>query len=182
MYIAVKSLILISFQQAVLYDAMFTALVQNRADFVQLFLDNGVDLKRFLTTRTLWNLYCNVGTFLMCVYVHALVSECACACLCTCVCMCVCVCARMHACMCMFVNACMCVYVHACECVCVHACMCVCVHVCVCMCVCVCVCVCVCMCVCVCVCVCLCVFSSGTFSQKQDQNSVRKKKNLCNVF
>ncbi|KAK7112164.1 hypothetical protein V1264_011657 [Littorina saxatilis] len=46
-------------QQAELYNAMFTALVQNRADFVQLFLDNGVDLKRFLTTKTLWNLYCN---------------------------------------------------------------------------------------------------------------------------
>nr|KAG5702764.1 hypothetical protein BaRGS_003638 [Batillaria attramentaria] len=42
-----------------LYNAMFTALVQNRADFVQLFLDNGVDLKRFLTVQTLWNLYCN---------------------------------------------------------------------------------------------------------------------------
>ncbi|XP_076450410.1 transient receptor potential cation channel subfamily M member-like 2 [Babylonia areolata] len=48
-----------SWQRVDLYDAMFTALVQNRADFVQLFLDNGVDLKRFLTTRTLWNLYCN---------------------------------------------------------------------------------------------------------------------------
>ncbi|KAL8607328.1 hypothetical protein ACOMHN_039478 [Nucella lapillus] len=46
-------------QQSDLYNAMFTALVQNRADFVQLFLDNGVDLKRFLTTKTLWNLYCN---------------------------------------------------------------------------------------------------------------------------
>ncbi|XP_076459392.1 transient receptor potential cation channel subfamily M member-like 2 [Babylonia areolata] len=46
-------------QQADLYNAMFTALVQNRSDFVQLFLDNGVDLKLFLTTRTLWNLYCN---------------------------------------------------------------------------------------------------------------------------
>ncbi|CAL1535900.1 unnamed protein product [Lymnaea stagnalis] len=42
-----------------LYDAMFTALVQDRADFVQLFLDNGVDLRKFLTVKTLWNLYCN---------------------------------------------------------------------------------------------------------------------------
>ncbi|GFO31362.1 transient receptor potential cation channel subfamily m member 2-like [Plakobranchus ocellatus] len=42
-----------------LYDAMFTALVQNRPDFVQLFLDSGVDLKKFLTVKTLWNLYCN---------------------------------------------------------------------------------------------------------------------------
>ncbi|XP_005091977.2 transient receptor potential cation channel subfamily M member-like 2 [Aplysia californica] len=42
-----------------LYDAMFTALVQDRADFVELFLDNGVDLRKFLTVRTLWNLYCN---------------------------------------------------------------------------------------------------------------------------
>ncbi|KAK3766250.1 hypothetical protein RRG08_036888 [Elysia crispata] len=42
-----------------LYDAMFTALVQNRADFVQLFMDTGVDLKKFLNIKTLWNLYCN---------------------------------------------------------------------------------------------------------------------------
>ena len=53
------------FQQADLYNAMFTALVQDRADFVQLFLDNGVDLKRFLTTRTLWNLYCNVSCLIL---------------------------------------------------------------------------------------------------------------------
>ena len=49
------------FQLKDLYDAMFTALVQNRADFVQLFLDSGVDLKKFLTVKTLWNLYCNVS-------------------------------------------------------------------------------------------------------------------------
>ncbi|GFS15664.1 transient receptor potential cation channel subfamily M member 3 [Elysia marginata] len=42
-----------------LYDAMFTALVQNRTDFVQLFMDTGVDLKKFLNIKTLWNLYCN---------------------------------------------------------------------------------------------------------------------------
>ncbi|KAI8729643.1 transient receptor potential cation channel subfamily M member 5 [Biomphalaria glabrata] len=42
-----------------LYDAMFTALVQDRPDFVHLFLDNGVDLRKFLTVKTLWNLYCN---------------------------------------------------------------------------------------------------------------------------
>ena len=79
-----KSLILISFQQAELYDAMFTALVQNRADFVQLFLDNGVDLKRFLTTRTLWNLYCNVGTssvyVCVCVGGGGGVLDCVCVC------------------------------------------------------------------------------------------------------
>ena len=40
---------------------MVTALVQDRADFVELFLDNGVDLKKFLTAKTLWNLYCNVS-------------------------------------------------------------------------------------------------------------------------
>ncbi|GFO31372.1 transient receptor potential cation channel subfamily m member 2 [Plakobranchus ocellatus] len=44
-----------------LYDAMFTALVQDRADFVELFLDSGVDLRKFLTIKTLWNLYCNLA-------------------------------------------------------------------------------------------------------------------------
>lgn len=47
-------------QKMNLYDAMFTALVQDRADFVQLFLDNGVDLKRFLTIRRLRDLYDDV--------------------------------------------------------------------------------------------------------------------------
>lgn len=49
------------FQIKDLYDAMFTALVQDRPDFVHLFLDNGVDLRKFLTVKTLWNLYCNVN-------------------------------------------------------------------------------------------------------------------------
>ncbi|XP_050394392.2 transient receptor potential cation channel subfamily M member 2 [Patella vulgata] len=40
-----------------LYDAMLTALVQDRGDFVQLFLDNGVDFQKFLTKATLRNLY-----------------------------------------------------------------------------------------------------------------------------
>ena len=96
-----KSLILISFQQAELYDAMFTALVQNRADFVQLFLDNGVDLKRFLTTRTLWNLYCNVGTSV---------------CVCVCVwggCLTVCVCVLDSVCVCTCWVVCECVYMRA---------------------------------------------------------------------
>ncbi|XP_052778337.1 transient receptor potential cation channel subfamily M member 2-like isoform X2 [Mya arenaria] len=42
-----------------LYDAMFTALVQDRTDFVQLFLENGVSLRKFLSVDTLWNLYGN---------------------------------------------------------------------------------------------------------------------------
>ena len=36
---------------------MFTALVQDRVDFVKLFLDNGVELKRFLTVKRLYHLY-----------------------------------------------------------------------------------------------------------------------------
>ncbi|KAL3875817.1 hypothetical protein ACJMK2_033732 [Sinanodonta woodiana] len=40
-----------------LYDAMFTALVQDRVDFVQLFLDCGVSFSKFLSIETLWNLY-----------------------------------------------------------------------------------------------------------------------------
>ncbi|KAH3872329.1 hypothetical protein DPMN_035544, partial [Dreissena polymorpha] len=43
-----------------LYQAMFTALVQDRVDFVHLFLENGVSLRKFLSIETLWNLYANV--------------------------------------------------------------------------------------------------------------------------
>ena len=51
----------VSLQQMDLYEAMFTALVQDRMDFVQLFIDNGVDLKRFLTVRKLRDLYDDVS-------------------------------------------------------------------------------------------------------------------------
>ena len=40
---------------------MFTALVQDRVDFVQLFMENGVSIKKFLSIETLWNLYANVS-------------------------------------------------------------------------------------------------------------------------
>jgi hypothetical protein len=40
---------------------MQEALVTDKADFVQLFLDNGVNLKRFLTVRTLWHIYSEVS-------------------------------------------------------------------------------------------------------------------------
>lgn len=42
-----------------IYDAMFTALVQDRVDFVHLFMENGVSMKKFLSIETLWNLYGN---------------------------------------------------------------------------------------------------------------------------
>ena len=41
----------------VLYDSLFLALLQDKKDFVQLFIDNGVDLKRFLTLSRLRDLY-----------------------------------------------------------------------------------------------------------------------------
>ena len=44
-----------------LYDAMFTALVQERVDFVQLFMDSGVELKTFLTRERLHALYKTVS-------------------------------------------------------------------------------------------------------------------------
>ncbi len=37
--------------------AMFEALVQDRVDFVQLFIDSGVNFHKFLTFRTLRDLY-----------------------------------------------------------------------------------------------------------------------------
>ena len=43
-----------------LHSAMATALVQNRVDFVKLFLDSGVSLSRFLTIRRLRDLYDDV--------------------------------------------------------------------------------------------------------------------------
>ena len=46
--------------------AMQTALVENKVDFVQLFIDSGVKLKSFLTVGRLEDLYQEVGysTFL----------------------------------------------------------------------------------------------------------------------
>lgn len=61
----------VTFQTIPLYDAMFTALVQDRVDFVQLFMENGVNLKNFLSIATLWNLYGNVSSMLVsytCIY------------------------------------------------------------------------------------------------------------------
>ena len=46
-----------------LNDALFVALVHNKMDFVRLFIDNGVELKRFLTIRRLRNLYSEVTLF-----------------------------------------------------------------------------------------------------------------------
>ncbi|KAK3595123.1 hypothetical protein CHS0354_002376 [Potamilus streckersoni] len=40
-----------------LYHAMFIALVQNKVDFVKLFVDCGVSFNKFLSIKTLWNLY-----------------------------------------------------------------------------------------------------------------------------
>ncbi|XP_033755589.1 transient receptor potential cation channel subfamily M member-like 2 isoform X2 [Pecten maximus] len=42
-----------------LHDAMTTALIQDKKAFVELFLENGVELKDFLTVKNLWNLYAN---------------------------------------------------------------------------------------------------------------------------
>ena len=56
-------MLLITFQRDkdFLYDAMFTALVQERVDFVQLFMDGGVELKTFLTLDRLHALYNTVS-------------------------------------------------------------------------------------------------------------------------
>ena len=61
MYIHVIPSKIVLFQNISMYDAMFTALVQDRVDFVQLFMENGVSMKKFLSIETLWNLYANVS-------------------------------------------------------------------------------------------------------------------------
>ena len=43
-----------------LNDALFTALTQDKVDFAQLLIDNGVDLRRFLTKLRLRDLYAEV--------------------------------------------------------------------------------------------------------------------------
>jgi len=53
--------VFLSLQDMKLNDAMMTALIQNRTDFVRLFMDNGVELKDFLDIKNLWNLYANVS-------------------------------------------------------------------------------------------------------------------------
>ena len=50
----------LSFQPGSLDDVMFSAIQLNRADFVDLFLDHGVNLKDFLTPQRLLSLYGNV--------------------------------------------------------------------------------------------------------------------------
>ena len=45
------------FQKQNLTPHMFKALVENKEDFVRLFLDNGVEMRRFLTGRNLRDLY-----------------------------------------------------------------------------------------------------------------------------
>ncbi|XP_013384358.1 transient receptor potential cation channel subfamily M member 2 isoform X1 [Lingula anatina] len=49
-----------NWQKVDLYPAMYTALVQDRLEFVHLFLDMGVDLKKFLTASKLQELYYDV--------------------------------------------------------------------------------------------------------------------------
>ncbi|KAK7091956.1 hypothetical protein V1264_009572 [Littorina saxatilis] len=46
-----------NWQEADLSSSMLDALVEDQADFVQLFLDLGLDLERFLCVETLWQLY-----------------------------------------------------------------------------------------------------------------------------
>ncbi|KAK3091596.1 hypothetical protein FSP39_021023 [Pinctada imbricata] len=48
-----------TFQELQLDDAMATALIQDRLEFVRLFLENGINLKSFLDIRNLWNIYSN---------------------------------------------------------------------------------------------------------------------------
>ncbi|XP_061196286.1 transient receptor potential cation channel subfamily M member-like 2 [Saccostrea echinata] len=48
-----------NYQELKLDDAMMTALIQDRLEFVKLFLENGIDLSHFLDIRNLWNLYSN---------------------------------------------------------------------------------------------------------------------------
>uniref|UniRef100_A0A672VD50 Transient receptor potential cation channel subfamily M member 8 n=1 Tax=Strigops habroptila TaxID=2489341 RepID=A0A672VD50_STRHB len=48
-----------NWESADLQDVMFTALVKDRPKFVRLFLENGLDLRKFLTTEVLRELYTN---------------------------------------------------------------------------------------------------------------------------
>ncbi|XP_066063679.1 transient receptor potential cation channel subfamily M member 8-like [Chamaea fasciata] len=48
-----------NWQAADLQDVMFTALVKDRPKFVWLFLENGLNLRKFLTTGVLMKLYTN---------------------------------------------------------------------------------------------------------------------------
>ena len=41
-------------------DAMVKSLIQNRTEFVKLFLDNATDMEEFLDINNLWNIYANV--------------------------------------------------------------------------------------------------------------------------
>ena len=74
-------------QTGLLDDMMMSAIQLNRVDFVDLFLDNGVSLKDFLTIKRLLKLYNDVS---LCVCVYVCVHACVCVCVCVRVCVCEC--------------------------------------------------------------------------------------------
>uniref|UniRef100_K1RG60 Transient receptor potential cation channel subfamily M member 3 n=1 Tax=Magallana gigas TaxID=29159 RepID=K1RG60_MAGGI len=47
-----------NYQKLDLHDAMMSALIQDRLEFVKLFLENGIDLSQFLDIHNLWKLFC----------------------------------------------------------------------------------------------------------------------------
>ena len=53
--------LLLCFQTGELDDVMYQAIMKNRVDFVQMFLENGVSPKDFLSTHRLLQLYNNVS-------------------------------------------------------------------------------------------------------------------------
>ena len=44
-----------------LYESMFTALIDDKVDFVSLFINEGLKLKKFLTVDVLCSLYAGVS-------------------------------------------------------------------------------------------------------------------------
>ena len=59
-------------QTSLLDEVMMSAIRLNRAEFVDLFLDNGVSLKEFLTIGRLQKLYNDVCLFCLCPSVRCL--------------------------------------------------------------------------------------------------------------
>lgn len=58
-----------------LHESMFTALIDDKVDFVSLFLNEGLKLKDFLTVDVLCSLYAGVSHFHSCFPAHAEVVE-----------------------------------------------------------------------------------------------------------
>ena len=60
----------VTFQPGELHNVMYLALMQNRVDFVKLFMETGLGLQDFLTVERMTQMYDEVRTIVLYQYVN----------------------------------------------------------------------------------------------------------------